>query len=129
LLRGCEWRLAFESRSTISTSLTRRLLDLAHVGFEPIEASLPNRALPDQPTFGVCHGSWFQPAGTNTPTLLRHDKAAGLEHSDVFHEARQRHVEWSSELSNGGFALAQSRKNRSPGRVRKRAKYIVELRR
>src|SRR5262245_42399875 len=47
------------SRSTISTSLPRLLLDLVHIGFEPIEAGLPNRALLDQPTFGVVMAAGF----------------------------------------------------------------------
>ena len=72
-------------RSTISTSLAWLLLDLVHIGFEPIEAGLPNRALLDQPMFGLRHGSWFQPTGTNTPTLLGLHEAASFKHPDVLH--------------------------------------------
>src|SRR5262245_64553455 len=71
------------SRSTISTSLPRLTLDLVHIGFEPIEAGLPNRALLDQPTFGVGHGSWSQPTGTDTATRLGTHAGRRLRHSDV----------------------------------------------
>jgi hypothetical protein len=108
------------SRSTIPTSLPRLLLDLVHIGFEPIEAGLPNRALLDQPTFGV---------GTNTPILLGLHEAASFKHPDVLHQARQRHGKWSGEFPDRRLPLAQSRKDRSPGRVRKSAEHMVKMRR
>jgi hypothetical protein len=117
------------SRSTIPTSLPRLLLDLVHIGFEPIEAGLQDRALLDQPTFGVGHRSWFQPTGTNTPTLLRLHEAASFKHPDVLHQARQRHGKWSGEFPDRRLPLAQSRKDRSPGRVRKSAEHMVKMRR
>src|SRR5262249_7322905 len=112
----------------ISTSLPRVLLDLLHIGFEPIEAGLPNRALLDQPTFGVGHGSWVQPTGTNTPTLLGLHEAASLQHPDVLPQAKQRHCERSGEFPDRRLPLAQSRKDRSPGRVRKSAEHMVKIR-
>jgi hypothetical protein len=116
------------SRSTISTSLPRLLLDLVHIGFEPIEAGLPNRALLDQPTFGVGHGSWFQPTGTNTPILPGLHEATSFKHPDVLHQARQRHGKWSGEFPDRRLPLAQSRKDRPPGRVRKSAEHMVKMR-
>jgi hypothetical protein len=116
------------SRSTIATSLSRLLLDPFHIGFEPVEAGLPDRALLGQPTFGLGHGSWFQPTGTDTPTLLRLHEAASFKHPDVLHQAGQRHGKWSGEFPDRGLSLAQSRKDRSPGRVRKSAEHMVKMR-
>jgi hypothetical protein len=116
------------SWSTISTSLPRLLLHLVHVGFEPIEAGLPNRALRDQPTLGVGHGSWFQPTGTNTPTLLGLNEATSFKHPDVLHQARQCHDKWSGEFPDRCLPLTQSSKDRSPGWVRKSAEHMVKMR-
>jgi len=116
------------NRSAISTSLSRLLLDLLHIGFEPIEAGLPDRALLEQPTFGVGHGSWLQTTGANTPTLLGLHEAVGFKHTDVLHQARERHVKWSGEFPDRRLPLAQSRQDRSPGRVRKSAEHMVKMR-
>src|SRR4029079_9866030 len=113
----------------IPTSLPRLLLDLVHIGFEPIEAGLPNRALLDQPTFGVGRVLWFKPTDTNSPILVGLQGAASLKHPDVLHQARQRHGKWSGEFPDRRLPLAQSRKDRSPGRVRKSAEHMVKMRR
>src|SRR5262249_54014399 len=105
------------SRSTIPTSLRWLLLDLVHMAFEPVESGLPDRALLDQPTFSVGHGSWFQPTGSDTPTLLRLHKAASFKHPDVLHQARQRHGKWSGEFPDRRLPLAKSPNDRSPGPV------------
>ena len=112
----------------MSTSLPRLVLDLGHIGFEPVEARLPNRALLDQPAFGAGHGSWFQPAGADAPTLLGLHEAAGFEHPDVLHQAGQRHGKWPGELPDRRLPLAQPREDRSPGRIRKRAEHLVKMR-
>jgi hypothetical protein len=46
----------------------------------------------------------------------------------VLHQARQRHGKWSGEFPDRRLPLAQSRKDRSPGRVRKSAKHTVKMR-
>ena len=97
-------------------------------GLEPIQARLPNRTLLDQPTFSIGHGGWLQPAGANAPTLLGFNEADGLQHPDVLHQARQRHVEWLGELPDRGLALAQTLKDGSPGWVRKSSEHTVETR-
>ena len=78
---------------------------------------------------GVGHGSWFQPTGTNTPILLGLHEAASFKHPDVLHQAGQRHGKWSGELTDRRLPLAQSREDRSPGRVRKSAEHMVKMRR
>ena len=95
---------------------------------QPIEAGVPNRALLDQPTFGVGHGSWFQPTGPHPPALLGLHEAASFKHPDVLHQAGQRHGKWSGELPDRRLPLAQSRQDRSPGRVRKSAEHMVKMR-
>ena len=109
-------------------SLPGLLLNCFHIGFEPIEAGLPNRALLDQPMFGAGHGGWVQPTGTNTPALLGLHEAASFEHPEVLHQAGQRHGKWPGELPDRRLPRAQSREDRSPGRVRKSAEHMVELR-
>jgi len=115
------------SRSTNSSSLPRPLLDRFHISFEPIEAGVPNRALLDQPIFGVGHGSWIQTTGPNTSTLLGLHEAASFEHPDVLHQAGQRHGKRAGEFSDRRFALAQSREDRSSGRVGESAEHVVKL--
>ena len=61
------------------------------------------------------------------PLFLRFNEADGLQHPDVLHQTRQRHVEWLGEFPDRGVALAQTLKDRSPGWVRKSAEHKVEL--
>jgi len=46
---------------------------------------------------------------------------------DVFHEARQRHVEGVCELADRGLAGAQPHHDRPPRRIGERCENLIEL--
>ena len=61
------------------------------------------------------------------PPLLRAlDEARGLEHREVLHEARQRHVVRRGELADRPAALRELRDHRAPRTVGERGEERIE---
>src|SRR5579871_4838566 len=125
---------AFEDVGWLGASVTtpspwRLLLKRRYIRLEPVKAGFPDGALLGEPALGPLHGARHQAARADAAMLLRSDEASGLQHTDVFHQAWQRHVERLGELADGRLALREPRKDRAPRRIGERAEHVVEMRR
>src|SRR5580700_6583982 len=116
--------------ASVSTpSLWRLLLKRRNIRLEPIKARFPDGALLGEPVLGPIHGAWHQAACADAAMLLRLDESSGLQHTDVFHEARQSHVERMGEFAHGSLALREPRNDCAPRWIGERAEHVVEMRR
>jgi hypothetical protein len=61
--------------------------------------------------------------------LHRLDEATGFQHTYVFHQARQSHVEWLSEFAHGSLTLREPRNDCAPRWIGERPEQVVEMRR
>jgi len=114
--------------SVTTPSPWRPLLKRRYIRLEPIKAGFPDGALLGEPVLGTLHGAWHQAACADAAMLLRLDKATGFQHTYVFHQARQSHVEWPSEFAHGSLALREPPNDCAPRWIGERAEHVVEMR-
>jgi len=123
---------AFEDVVWLGASVTtpsplRLLLKRRYIRLEPVKAGFPDGALLGEPVLGPLHGAWHQAARADAAMFLRLDEATGFQHTYVFHQARQSHVEWLSEFAHGSLALREPRNDCAPRWIGERAEHVVEV--
>lgn len=70
-------------------------------------SALPDRTLIAKPFFNGREFLWLEPACPNSTDFLGNNQAGPLEHTDVLHEGRQRHVEWHGEITHRYITFAK----------------------
>ena len=63
---------------------------------------------------------------THTPVASDIGEPRALEHTQVFGDARKRHVELGREFADGAFAAREIHEDRASGRISERAEGGVE---
>jgi hypothetical protein len=96
-------------------------MQLAQIGVELVEALLPMRTVFLDPTRSLFQWLGLQAAGTSLsipPTL---NESGPLEHSQVFRDSGQAHIERRGEFPHSQLAVRYTRQNRTPGRIGERS--------
>src|ERR1700704_4144625 len=115
--------------SSPAPSPWRLLLKRRYISLEPVKAGFPDGALLGEPVLGPLDGAWHQAACAEAAMLLRLDEATGFQHTYVFHQTRQGHVEWLSEFAHGSLALREPRNDCAPRWIGERPEHVVGTRR
>src|SRR5262245_43977062 len=119
------------SRPLFRVSLAMLLLlafQSGDVRLHAIKATLPKRALLNQPTFSQAEGRGLHLASSHPASFLAANEAALLQHLKMLQQRRHRQRERLGELAHRGRAAAQSAHNRPPGRIREGMKDAIEAR-
>jgi hypothetical protein len=94
---------------------------------EAVEVPLPDRAVLGDPLLERAHRAGLEPAPPDAADLLRAHEAAALQHVEVLHHGRQRHVQRCGELAHRCRAARQADDHRAAALVGERVERPVEL--
>jgi len=85
-----------------------------------VEVPLPDRPVLGDPVLERAHRAGLEPAPPDAADLLRAHEAAALQHVEVLHHGRQRHVQRSGELAHGRRAARKADDHRAAALVGER---------
>jgi len=101
---------------------------LVEITAERVEPLGPELLIARDPGRGHLERRRGEPAADHAAFLAALDQPGVLEHAQVLHEPRQRHVVRRGQLAHRGIAAAAERlKDAAAGAVGERREYAVEL--
>jgi hypothetical protein len=91
-----------------------------------VELPLPEASVAGDPQGSVLHGSGNEAAPAEPAVFRSGEQSRVLEHSQVFRNCGERHVEWLGQLGDRRLSPRQAGEDRPAGGIRQRGKCRVE---
>src|SRR5437868_4288895 len=103
-----------------------RLLECHEIVVELIQAALPERALPGEPSFGKSEAPRDEAINAHAPDLPGPHQPATLQDSEMIEEGGQRHGKRGGELADRAGAAAKPREHPPARGIGESAKNAVD---
>ena len=92
-----------------------------------VSAEVPHLEFLLEPASSHCERVWPQLAHPYPSGFPRHHEFAQFQHTEVLHEAGERHVMLPRKLTDARRAFRKLNDDGAPGAVRERLKYVVKV--